>query len=196
MSALYSQAGRTGSGANQFALSKALAANERDLRYTDYSNERGRMSAATTNAPQLDAGQYSGLAAYLQAAQAAVGIPQGGASNYAGGLSGLLGQYNTVTGKETPSLMQMIGQAAQTAGQVASFASDPSLKANVNHIGTLPDGLRVVEFDYITPPNAEIAPHMPRGRHRGVMADEVAELRPHALGPKIGGFATVDYAKL
>lgn len=75
------------------------------------------------------------------------------------------------------------------------FASDPRLKTNVVRIGEHPDGLGIYTFDYL-PHDGPIAAFMPEGRQVGVMADEVARLRPWALGPEIGGFATVHYDRL
>jgi hypothetical protein len=74
----------------------------------------------------------------------------------------------------------------------AIFASDPRLKENVVKVGEEPDGLGIYEFDYL-PIEGQIAAFMPEGRQRGVMADEVAALRPWALGPTVEGFGTVRY---
>lgn len=117
IAAAFSKAGRTGSGANVNALSRGLAANESNLRYTDYSNERQRMGQAASLAPSLDAAQYQGLGAYISAAQAAVGLPQNAASAYAGGVGGLLGGYNTSTTTQSPSLGLMLSQIASNAAQ-------------------------------------------------------------------------------
>ena len=57
------------------------------------------------------------------------------------------------------------------------------------------DGLGIYDFDYL-PIEGQIAAYMPEGRQRGVMAHEVAVLRPEALGPVIDGYATVDYSKI
>lgn len=63
--------------------------------------------------------------------------------------------------------------------------SDRRLKTNIVKLGELEDGLGVYEFDYIWgEPDV------------GVMADEVAQLRPWALGAAVGGFATVHYEAL
>lgn len=77
----------------------------------------------------------------------------------------------------------------------ALFASDARLKTNVEKVGELADGLGVYEWDYL-PIEGRIAEYMPEGRQRGVMADEVAQLRPWALGPVIDGYATVNYNAL
>ena len=76
------------------------------------------------------------------------------------------------------------------------FASDERLKINIEKIGEYPDGLGIYSYDYITPPNADIAAVMPEGRQTGVIAHEVATLRPWALGPVVGGYHTVNYGVL
>ena len=89
----------------------------------------------------------------------------------------------------------IFGKIAGAAATAASFASDIRLKTNIKHIGETEDGLGVYEYDYL-PIEGEIANYMPEGRQRGVMAHEVAELRPDALGPTIDGYMTVNYGAL
>ena len=80
-------------------------------------------------------------------------------------------------------LNQLLG-----AGQIAaSFASDRALKRDIELVGRRDDGLGVYEFRYIW--DADDAP-----LSIGVMADEVEELMPEALGPIAGGRKTVNYA--
>jgi hypothetical protein len=63
------------------------------------------------------------------------------------------------------------------------------VKRDIVRLGEDPDGLGAYRFNYAwDEPEAE-----PR---YGVMADEVAELRPWALGPVVGGVQTVDYGAL
>lgn len=71
-------------------------------------------------------------------------------------------------------------------GGALSLFSDPRLKTDVRRVGTEADGLGVYEFRY-----AGSGPLL-----TGVMADEVAILRPWALGETREGFATVDYTRL
>jgi hypothetical protein len=85
--------------------------------------------------------------------------------------------------QQQQALMQGIAQIGSSA---AMFASDRRLKRNIEHLFTRLDGLKVYLFNYIWGPESYI----------GVMADEVALLRPEALGPTIGGYATVDYERL
>jgi len=111
----FSQAGRTGSGANQTALGRALAGNESALRFAAYGDERNRMGQAAALAPSLEAGRNNALGAYLQAAEAAVGLPMSAAQRYAGGIGSLMGGYNTTTSTQTPSLGMLLAQAAGNA---------------------------------------------------------------------------------
>lgn len=103
----------------------------------------------------------------------------------AGGLIANAGQVSK--GEQSGGSGGILGSLLQAA---PAIFSDMRLKTNIEPVGALPDGLGVYEFDYL--PNIGL----PEGRHRGVMAEEVAKLRPWALGPKVGGFATVRYDRL
>lgn len=82
----------------------------------------------------------------------------------------------------------LLGGIAQGVG--AAVGSDRRLKKNVVKVAEYPDGLGIYDFEYRDPVHGD-------GRFRGVMADEVAELRPWALGPEMpGGFSTVRYGAL
>lgn len=83
-------------------------------------------------------------------------------------------------------LPQVVGAGMQAAGTAAAGGafSDRRLKSNIVKVGEFQDGLGEYEYDIFGQ------------RQRGVMADEVAELRPWALGPVVSGYATVDYGKL
>lgn len=78
------------------------------------------------------------------------------------------------------------GSIASAVGGIASIFSDRRLKADIEKVDEFDDGLGIYEFRYLGRPD----------RVRGVMADEVAELRPWALGPVVEGFATVNYEAL
>lgn len=83
------------------------------------------------------------------------------------------------------SVLGTIGQVGQAVGGLASL-SDPRAKENIEILGVRPDGLGVYAFNYIGDTETQI----------GVMAHEVAKLRPDALGPVVDGLLTVDYSKL
>lgn len=102
----------------------------------------------------------------------------------AGNLVANVGQKST--GTNTGGSPSTVGSIASTIGGIASIFSDRRLKRNITLLNVLPDGLGVYSFRMIDDPEIRI----------GVMADEVAELRPHALGPVVGGFQTVNYGAL
>lgn len=128
-------------------------------------------------------GEYMGLLGNMN--QQALG---------AGSLIAGTGQYSKGTGAHTSG--GGLGKAIGLAANIASlFPSDSRLKTNVRKVGELHDGLGLYEFDYI-PIGGQLGAMMPKGRQRGVMAEEVATLRPWALGPEIEGYKTVNYHKL
>lgn len=120
-------------------------------------------------------------------------INQGFYNNYLQQLAGLSGLGLQAGGLVTNAGQRSTGGSPSTAGAIgsaiggiASIFSDRRLKHSIEKIGKLADGLGVYLFSYLG--NNQ--------RHRGVMADEVARLRPWALGPKIAGYSTVNYGAL
>lgn len=117
--------------------------------------------------------------------------------NYLGNLQALsqlgLGAAGTIAGAGAQS--SSTGNASGTNGIFSSinplkFLSDQRLKRDIVYLGPahLPNGrdIALYAFRYKWSPF----------RHIGVMAQDVAVVRPEALGRKIFGFMTVDYAKL
>jgi len=100
----------------------------------------------------------------------------------AGGLVANTGQQSQSTGGG-PSTA---GSIASTIGGIASIFSDRRLKRNIELVDREPDGLGIYLCRYL----------WSRTRRLMVMADEVARLRPWALGPRRAGFATVNYGAL
>lgn len=100
----------------------------------------------------------------------------------AGGLVANAGQ----TSKSTGGSPSTLGSIASAVGGIASIFSDRRLKIAIRKVGEFADGLGIYTFRYIGQKN----------RVRGVMADEVATLRPWALGPVRAGYATVNYGAL
>lgn len=88
--------------------------------------------------------------------------------------------------KNTGGKASGLGQAASTVGGLVSIFSDRRLKHSIRKVGEFADGLGIYFFSYLGS----------KQRLKGVMADEVAELRPWALGPRIAGYATVNYGAL
>jgi len=102
----------------------------------------------------------------------------------AGGLVANTGQTsNSTSSGASPSTL---GSIASTVGGIASIFSDRRLKTAIRKLGEFTDGLGKYSFRY----------KWGGPRYVGVMADEVAKLRPWALGPVVDGFATVNYGAL
>ena len=109
-----------------------------------------------------------------------------------GQIAGSAGGYSTQTssGRSTGSGSSNSGGLGSAIGSIgaAIALSDERTKENINKIGVLPDiGLGVYEYNYKGDTSKFI----------GVMAQEVEERYPSALGPRTEeGFLTVDYDKL
>lgn len=115
-------------------------------------------------------------------------------NNYLGQLLGLsnlgLNAGNLVVGANqvneqkggTGGLFGALGGLGQGIGGFASL-SDMRAKADIEKIGEEPDGLGLYRFRYLFSPV----------RYLGVIAQEVARLRPWALGPMVGDFHSVRY---
>jgi hypothetical protein len=106
------------------------------------------------------------------------------------GLSAGMNAGNTVANvgsqNERVGGLGRIGQIASGIGGALSVFSDPRLKEDIELVEERPGEPDLYRFRY-------------KGDdewHIGVMADEVAALRPDALGPVVDGFLTVDYEKL
>lgn len=113
----------------------------------------------------------------------------GGMGLGAGGLVTQAGQWSKGEGSQKEGLGGLIGSIIGAA----AMASDRALKRDISKVGELEDGLGVYDFDY----RLDLDPSLPEGRQRGVMADEVAKLRPWALGPvRPDGYGTVHYGRL
>ena len=182
-------AGRYGSGMHQDVLSRALADAENQARMGNYNQERAYQNDAVGQAQQLMGGSQGLLNNAAELPWIGVGALNGNVRNASGGYG-----TQTTTAKQgvLGSLLQAAGQAA---GSYAAAGSDIRLKTNIEKVGEYPDGLGIYDFDYL-PIEGQIAASMPEGRQTGVMAHEVAELRPYALGPVIDGYATVNYGAL
>lgn len=193
VNALFSRAGQSGSSRQIGELGKRLSENESGLRYQNYSDEQARMDAAVAQALGLNSAGNENAATLTNLGTAAATTPYIGASFLADSLGGLWG--NSTTTKQGMNLGQaLLGAASNAAGAIA--ASEPSLKENIRYEGIGDHGLPTYSFDYVAPPSDEIAAYMPRGRQTGVMATDVAVMRPDALGPVIDGYQTVNYGVL
>lgn len=111
--------------------------------------------------------------------------------NTANGIADLFTQQGNARASgyigQAQGIQQGIGQLAQIAGM---FASDRRLKKNIEKVGEFEDGLGIYTWVYRNDPDATT--------YRGVMADEVKELRPAAYIENFDGLghAGVNYGAL
>jgi hypothetical protein len=132
----------------------------------------GQASAAGQSAAGLQTGaDIAGLLGIQGAARAGSRLGQGAAAS---NVLNLPGQF----------LGMQYGAGVANPGLQGIF-SDQRLKKNVARLGTRSDGLGVYEFEYI----------WGGGRHIGLMAQEVVNIYPDAIGES-GGYMTVDYGKV
>lgn len=184
----YSSAGRYGSAYGMGELTRQLANAENNARFQNYAMERGYQNDAIGQAQNLMGGSQGLLNNAAELPWIGVGALNGNVRNASGG-------YGTTTTTQKGNVFDYMAKMAQAGATAASAASDVRLKTNVEKVGELPDGLGIYEWDYL-PIEGQIAEYMPEGRQTGVMAHEVAELRPWALGPVVDGYATVNYGRL
>ena len=98
------------------------------------------------------------------------------------GASGVLastGQEST--SRSNPGIGQFLGQMA-----AGIATSDKRLKTDITPVGINVDGITVYQYKYVDG----------TGPFIGVMAQEVAEKKPEALGPCVNGHMTVDYSQI
>jgi hypothetical protein len=101
----------------------------------------------------------------------------------AGQLVTSAGQYSKGQSTSSGSGSESTGGLGKAIGFGLSLFSDRRLKADIVKLGEEPDGLGRYRYRYVWD-------ETPR---EGVMADDVASLRPWALGPVIEGYRTVRY---
>ncbi len=171
--------GRVDAG-NQTAFQAAQAGDN------NYNAQMQQMLSALGMTGGLESAQYAGINPALGLLGAAAEIPYTGLNAYAGTLGSLTGKYGTQTGSSSPSLFDQAKGVAGLGAGFASVFSDPRLKTAIEKVGEFADGLGIYLYDYV----------WGGPRQRGVMADEVARLRPWALGPEVAGFRTVNYEAL
>lgn len=174
--------GGAGGSAQAQILARELAKNETGLRYQDYATERGYQDKGVANAAALSGANDNNIQTLLQYLTGQAQIPQSGANSYAQALAGLLG--NSTQTKTSDGGSGVLGAIGSIGSAIA--LSDRRVKTDIRKIGEFADGLGHYVWRYI----------WGGPEQDGVMADEVARLRPWALGPEIAGYATVDYGAL
>ncbi len=179
----FSRAGRYGSGNHGAILARELAAAENSARFNNYAMERGYQQDAIGQAGNLMGGSQSLLNNAAELPWLGVGAMNGNIRQASNG-------YGTQTQTQSQPWGQMLlGAASGAANAAISKYSDPRLKTNVAYVSTDPDGLDWFDFDY----RQDMGLELPKERQRGVMATDVALLRPWALGEPLGEYLTVRY---
>lgn len=89
--------GGAGGSAQAQIMARELAKNEANLRYQDYSTERGYQDKGVADATALSGANASNIQALLQYLTGQATIPTSGAQSYANSIAGLMGNYNTTT---------------------------------------------------------------------------------------------------
>lgn len=162
------------------------------LKNAGYENALARMTQGVTGGNAAQGLLRSG-ATSTSLLNRGTELNQGMFNNYLGQLGNLSG-----IGQNAGNLVSQSGQRelikkpstagtiASAVGGIASIFSDPRLKRNAVRVGQLSDGLGIWRFRYLGGIKEFI----------GVMADEVAKLRPWACGPDISGYRTVNMGAL
>lgn len=182
--AAFSGSGRYGSGMFGDTIADNIGEMATNLRYGDYAQERQNQIGAVDQAQGLMAGSQGLLNNAAELPWIGVGALNGNVRNASGG-------YGTTTTKQSGGLLNSLLSAGTQLGSAAIMASDERVKQNKKKIGEMDDGLGIYSYQY--KPELD-----PTGQPQvGVMAQEVAEKRPEALGPTLDdGTMTVDYGAL
>ena len=157
---------------------------------TNSAAAKGLLNSGATLKAVDQYGQNAGLQSYQNYLSNLSGLAGQGLN--AAGIIGGAGQVSSGTSNSQGGLFNALGSLGQGVGTLASsplgsfIASDRRLKTDIEKLDEMPDGLGIYAFRYLGQRKEAI----------GVMADEVAQLRPWALGPKIEGFSTVRYDML
>lgn len=195
---------------NQFSLAQYGAANDlnqfnagsynqnQQFNAGQETQQQGQQLAAAgllaDTAGNMSANDRANLSSLLDAGNAQYGVESAynqSPLSYLAAQSGLLNPslISAISGQTVNSngttVQKSSGGLLGALGGIASIFSDRRLKTDIAKLGELPDGLGVYSYRYIWGEPAT-----------GVMADEVAALRPWALGPEINGFATVNMGAL
>jgi hypothetical protein len=109
-------------------------------------------------------------------------------SQLAGILSGT--PYGSSTTQKTPG--SIMNTVLGVGGIAASIFSDVRLKDNIVATGDKWHGLPVFEFDYRDMGAVEL----PKGRHRGVMAQDAILEYPNAVSVGNNGYLQIDYGQI
>ncbi len=155
-------------------------------RQQDIQNQLGegaqqrQLAYQTAQAPisALQAG--TSMIAPFTAGGTSSGYNPGSGGNVIGGLFG----GNASGGTAAGNIGSILQQGASYLPSIASFLSDKRLKENIEYVGE-ENGHKIYDFKY----------KGKEGRYRGVMAQDVMEIAPHAVS-EIDGYYAVNYDKI
>jgi len=175
-------AGRYGSDAYAGTLARETGAADADLNYNNYNAGLQQMGQAAQGATGANIGTEQALAGAVGQNAA---LPYTGTQAMAGSLGQLMNGGTSVQYSPNP-IWGAIGAGMGAAG--AAF-SDRRLKTKIELLHRDPDGLGHYVYEYKKAPGIKL---------KGVLADEVKELRPQAYVENYGGsgYAGVNYARL
>lgn len=184
INAIFSRSGQTRSSRQIGEVAKQLSANDTGLRYNDWNAGQDRKAQAVQQAIAMGGLDNQTSAALAALAEGAASTPYIGAQMLSQGLGSLWG--NSQTAKTRGNIGSALLNAGATIGSALITKSDRRAKTEIRKIGEMSDGLGIYSYRYKWENKPQI----------GVMADEVAELRPWALGPIQDGYSTVNYGAL
>lgn len=175
-----SVAGAKAYGGTRQAVLEAQQAKDQataKTQYIDNSNAQGYDAARAA----FEADRSAKLSGYGALTQILQGTPRNVSTT--GTSSG------TQTTQEKGNFINTLLAMSQAAAAAAPMMSDRRAKRNIEQIDSLPNGLGIYRYSYIWDDPDEPV-------RIGCMADEVAEILPHALGPIVDGYQTVNYAEI
>jgi hypothetical protein len=175
----FSGAGRYGSGAYQGVLAKQLADSENSARMANYGQERGYQQDAIGQGQNLMGGAQGLL-------NNAAELPWIGTNAANGGIRTASNGYGTQTTTKSASPLDTITGLGGLGLKAFTTFSDDRLKENATPLGMSAGGVPVQSYNFKGDPTPRI----------GVLASDVMQNRPDALGPTVGGYHTVNYGAL
>lgn len=113
------------------------------------------------------------------------GLNQNNQLQYSSTLAGIAAQG--AAGVQTGQAISSIGTTLAGLSTYLNKSSDARLKKNIKYVGTSPAGLPIAEFEYVE------GKGLPEGRFRGVIAQDILQIRPDAVRYESDGMMTVDY---
>lgn len=105
-------------------------------------------------------------------------------ANYLGQVGGLVTAGQNSANTVAAAGQYSKGKGSSQGGIIPGLFSDRRLKRDVTKLGEYDDGLGIYRYKYLWSDEERV----------GFMADEVAELRPWALGAEVDGFQTIHVA--